>query len=291
MFVIDKLVTEFTLRYTRSILQISCICVAYCLLRTPLTAKVFPVDGIVISLDPTAKTMVVSHRPIGKMMPAMVMPFRVENPVELRGLHPGSRIQFDLNVNQTRSFAQHIRSSGAVDLDIPAPKDAKRIGELIPDFTLTDQKGRTLTFSSLRGKIVAVNFIYTRCPLPDVCPRLSANFAVMQRRFRARLGKDLVLLSVTIDPRNDTTYVLDEYATRWGAIPDAWKFLTGDSAVVARVAGNFGLVYWPDEGSLGHNSTTTIVNRDGRVAAILEGSTFRVDQLGDLIAGQLEGAK
>jgi protein SCO1/2 len=265
--------------------------IAGCLSQGLLLAKVFSVDGIVVSLDPAEKTMVVSHRPISKLMPAMVMPFRVENSAELKGLHPGSRVQFELVINEDRSLARRVRATGETDLDIPTPKDRKQVGELIPDFTLTDQHGRTVRFSDLRGKTVVVNFIYTRCPLPDVCPRLSANFAVMQRRFRARLGKDLVLLSITIDPQNDTPEVLNEYASRWGADGDAWKFLTGDPAVIARVAGNFGLVYWPDEGSLGHNSTTTIINREGHVAGIVEGSSFRVDQLGDLIARQLEAAQ
>jgi protein SCO1/2 len=267
------------------------LCLAVFLSPEMLTAKVFSVDGIVISLDHAEKTMVVSHRPISKLMPAMVMPFRVENPAELNGLHPGSRVQFDLVINEDRSLARRIRVTGEKDLDIPIPKDRKQVGDLIPDFTLTDQQGRPVHFSELRGKTVVVNFIYTRCPLPDVCPRLSANFAVMQRRFRARLGKDLVLLSVTIDPQNDTPEVLNEYAARWGADSSGWKFLTGDPAAIANVAGNFGLVYWPDEGSLGHNATTTIIHRDGRVAAIVEGSSFRVDQLGDLIARQLEASQ
>ena len=63
--------------------------------------------------------------------------------------------------------------------------------------------------SDFRGKVVAVDFIYTRCPLPDVCPRLSADFARLQSRFT---GKDLVLLSITIDPRYDTSEVF------WGTL-------------------------------------------------------------------------
>jgi protein SCO1/2 len=144
--------------------------------------------------------------------------------------------------------------------------------------------------SDFRGRIVAVNFIYTRCPLPDVCPRLSANFAVLQRRFSRQAGKELVLLSITIDPQFDTPAILREYAVRWGARSEVWRFLSGSAPEIQRVAGNFGLVYWPDEGSIGHNSTTSIVGRDGHLAAIVEGSSFRVDQLGDLISRQLEGA-
>jgi protein SCO1/2 len=256
-----------------------------------LSAKTYRIDGIIVALEPAGSTIVVSHRPVARLMPAMTMPFRLEDAAEFRSLHVGSRVQFELSVENGASRARHIRVISESDLDIPAPKNRVSIGEAVPDFTLTDQDSRPVWLSDFRGKIVAVNFIYTRCPLPDVCPRLSANFAVLQRRFTRQSGKDLILLSITIDPQFDTPTVLREYAVRWGARSEAWRFLTGPEPEIQRVAGNFGLVYWPDEGSLGHNSTTSIIGRNGRLAAIVEGSSFRVDQLGDLISRQLEGAK
>ena len=257
-----------------------------------LGAKTYQVDGILVALDPAQNTITVSHRPISKLMPAMTMPFRLRDPKDMQLLHVGSRVQFDLVIENQQSQARHVRIVGQSDLDIPEPKDRKKIGEMIPDFGLIDQNSKAVRLSDFRGKTVAVNFLYTRCPLPDVCPRLSANFALLQRRFRLKTGSELVLLSITIDPQFDSPEVLQEYAKRWGAQSEAWRFLTGASAEIQRVAGNLGLVYWPDEGSLGHNSTTSVIGRDGRLAAIVEGSSFRVDQLGDLIARQLlEAAK
>src|SRR4051794_37976339 len=160
-----------------------------------LSAKSYPVDGIVVALEPARGTLVVSHRPIPKLMPAMTMPFQAEDPAELRGLHAGSHVQFELLVENGMSRARHIRSVGESDVDIPAPKDRKQIGDRIPDFTLTNQSSKTVHLPDFRGKVVAVDFVYTRCPLPDVCPRLSANFAFLQRRFQGQVGKDLILLS------------------------------------------------------------------------------------------------
>src|SRR5579864_2559608 len=97
-------------------------------------AKSYPVDGIVVAVDPTARTMLVSHRPIGKYMGAMMMPFRVENAAELTGLYPGVRIQFDLVVGKDRSLARNIRRSGGSDVEIPPPKEKLKIGDPIPDF-------------------------------------------------------------------------------------------------------------------------------------------------------------
>jgi len=244
--------------------------------------KTYPVDGIVLALDPVAHTMLVSHRPIARYMPAMVMPFRVEQPADLATLYPGARVQFDLVISNHQSVARNLRKAQGPDAAIAAPKERLHVGDPLPDFRLTDQFGSTVGLADLRGKVAAIDFIYTRCPLPDVCPRLSANFATLQRRFH---GRDLRLLSVTVDPDYDTPAVLAGYAKRWAADPSAWRFLTGD---VGPLAAALGEVYWSDEGSIGHNSTTSILDRQGRLAAMVEGSNYRIDQLEHLIARELE---
>jgi protein SCO1/2 len=253
-------------------------------LLTPVVfAHTYAVDGIVLAVDPAARTMLVSHRPIEHYMPAMAMPFRVADTAALAGLYPGERVAFDLVVEAHRSLARNVRKSGP-DGAIAAPKEQLHIGDRLPEFRLSDQAGGAVDAAALRGKVAAIDFIYTRCPLPDVCPRLAANFGALQQHFRARLGAELVLLSVTVDPDFDTPAVLAEYARRWAAGP-AWHFLTGDIGTLAAALGE---VYWTDEGSIGHNSTTAIVGRDGRLAAMVEGSSYRVDQLENLIALELE---
>ena len=254
------------------------------ILGVPLMAKTYSVDGIVVAVDAASRTILVSHRAIAHYMPAMLMPFRSETAAELQPLHPGARIAFDLLVTKGQAVARNIRKTGAPDVVIPASPEKLAIGSALPDFELTDQHGRTLRTSDLRGKVVAIDFIYTRCPLPDVCPRLSANFAMLQRRFPDLAGGDLLLLSVTVDPEFDTPAVLAEYARRWAA-GSGWRFLTGD---VAPLAASLGEIYWAEEGSIGHNSTTSIIGRDGRLAAQVEGSNYRPDQLAHLIARQLE---
>lgn len=253
------------------------------LMAAPLFGRNYSVDGIVVAVDPGARTMLVSHRAIGRYMPAMMMPFHVESGTALAGVHPGSRVQFELTVNRERSLARNVKITGEAEAPKPAA-ERLAIGGALPDFRLTDQDGRVVTAADLRGKVVAINFIYTRCPLPDVCPRLSANFAVLARRFGGRVA----LLSVTVDPDYDTPAVLKEYARRWSADPATWRFLTGD---VAGLASRLGEVYWFDEGSIGHNSMTSVIGRDGKLAAVVEGAGYRVDQLADLIARQLEESR
>ena len=244
-------------------------------------ARHFHAQGIVLAVDRPNQTVTVSHRAIRGYMEPMSMPFHAEDPRELDLLQPGSRIDFDLRVTSSAAIARHIRrrQTDLEGIPIPAAENQVAIGNTIPDFTLTSQEGRPVRLSDFRGQLVAVDFIYTRCPLPDVCPRLSANFARLQKRFAGQMA----LLSVTLDPRYDTPEMLAGYAQRWRADARTWLFLTGSDSDVRTVAGYFGVVYWPEEGAITHTSSTAIVDRDGRLAAMVEGSSFTSQQLIDLV--------
>ena len=257
----------------------------------------YRVQGLVLDVNHNDKTMVVSHRAIPGYMDAMAMPFSVHSAAELHDLKRGDQVEFDLVVRKRTTFAEKVRAGttaklakagqGEAPLPLPIPAEKLTLGMSLPDFQLVNQAGRAIHLSDFVGRIVAVNFIYTRCPLPEVCPRLSANFAHLQKRFRERMGKDLVLLSVTLDSQHDSPSVLAAYARQWG-VGDGWYFLTGDSAEIQRLANQFGLVYWPEDGLLTHTSQTGVISRDGRLSALVEGSSYEEDQLGDLIAQLLE---
>ncbi len=249
-------------------------------------AKHFKVDGMVMSLDAARRTVVISHRDIAGYMPAMVMPFRIKHPADLSPLKPGSRVSFQLAVTKRGAVVEHITTRNSSNPNAPISLTASKlaIGALVPDFELTDQQNLSVRLSEFRTKVIAIDFIYTRCPLPDVCPRLSANFARLRKRFA---GKDLVLLSISIDPQYDTPEVLARYGKIWEANPAGWHFLTGDVRAIQQIGAFFGMVYWPEEGAMTHNSQTAVIARDGRLAALVDGSAYAVSQLGDLIEQQL----
>ena len=250
-------------------------------------ARHYRVDGMVLGLSPPA-SMTVSHRDIQGYMPAMVMPFTAAQPGELRGLHAGSLVAFDLTVSHGKARARHIQSRGErPQFAVPAGVQLHP-GEAVPDFTLLDESARPLALRELRGKVVVLDFLYTRCPLPEVCPRLAANFARLQRRFAADLGTRLVLLSITLDPQYDRPGVLARYAKLWKANPGGWHFLTGETPQIRSIAERFGVLYWPEDGSLSHSTETAIIAPDGRLAALVDGPNYAAYQLGDLIARQLK---
>jgi protein SCO1/2 len=257
-------------------------------------AKHYRVEGLIVQVDPAQRTILVSHRPIDHYMPPMTMPFHVAAREDLTTLAPGARVSFDLRVGKQASLARNLkprvtRLEGTDGKVIPVAQPANKlaVGAAVPDFTLTDQARRATTLSQFRGRVVVIDFIYTRCPLPDVCPRLSANFAHLAKRLR---GSGIELISITIDPTWDGPEVLTEYAHRWQADGETWRFLTGPVGQIGAVAGLFGLIYWPEEGSITHTVATAIVSRDGRLAALIEGSSYRPDQLLALVQHSLDAS-
>lgn len=239
-----------------------------------------------VETKPELRQMVVAHRPIANYMPAMTMAFRVGRGVDLEHLTPGTRVQFDLEVGRHASVALNIKVQASQDtFNLPKPPLNKvLIGFKMSAFSLTDQSGKIVELSDFRDKVVVVDFIYTRCPLPDVCPRLSANFASVSKKLR---GRDVQFFSITIDPQFDTPPVLADYARRWQA-GESWKFLTGTPEQIREVAGLFGLVYWPEEGSITHTVATAVIGRDGTLVAKIDGAGYRPDQLLALINHALE---
>jgi protein SCO1/2 len=259
-------------------------------------ASSYAARGLVLKVQPDQGTVTVSHEPIPGYMDAMVMPFTAAHPDDLKDVRPGDRIGFRIRVEKGHTLIDRVTllSATAVDagaLVSPAKPVLVPIGEPVPDFELVDQRGEAVALSALRGKVVAVTFIYTRCPLPDYCPRMMANLDAARKRFADRLGRDLVLLTVSFDPKYDTPERLLTYAEHYRANVPGWHFLTGTPEQIARVCAAFGVEYWPDEGLITHTLQTAVVDREGRLAAAVEGKDYSARQLTDLIADVLGSSR
>ena len=159
----------------------------------------------------------------------------------------------------------------------PEPNRSVGVGDLVPDFALTDQTGTTVRLSEFRGQPVAVTFIYTRCPIATACPMTTAKFSKLDAMLA---GKNFGhLLTVTVDPEHDTPAVLADYAKKAGADPKRWKFLTGSPEAVARVASSFGVIYYPEHGQIVHSLAVAVVDPKGRLATIYFGETWQPEHL------------
>jgi len=256
---------------------------------------------MVLKVDRTQSAFTASIQEIPGFMAAMTMPFDVHELNELDGLAPGMISDFTLIVDGGSSYAEHIKIHPYVSAE-QDPRAARQlklltnltnksksaakpveVGNPVPNFTLIDQGKQQISLSQFSGKVVAVNFIYTSCALPTFCYRIANNFGVLQRKFRAEMGKDLVLLTITFDPQRDTPEVLARYAQTWKADPKMWHFLTGSEVDVRRVTGMFGVDSFPDEGLINHSLHTAVIDRKGKLVANIEGNQFTADQLADLV--------
>jgi protein SCO1 len=263
-------------------------------------AQKYDVTGVLLHVDRTHQSMSVSCREIPGYMDAMVMDFPVREAKTLEILEPGAEIEFSLVVEKDSSYAENVRVHPFESLELD-PTQARRfklmeqamaarsaadvlhVGQPVPDFSLTDQNRQRVSLSQFGGKVVAITFIYTRCPRPDYCVRLSNNFGLLQRRFQERMGKDLVLLTIVIDPEHDQPETLAKYADIWKADGRSWRFLTGPLPDIQQLCRKFDMAFYPDEALLVHSFHTVVIDRSGRLAANLEGNDFTAQQLGDLV--------
>lgn len=152
-----------------------------------------------------------------------------------------------------------------------------RPGDPVPDRTWLDQEGQAFRLSDLKGKAVAVTFIFTRCPLPDYCPRLSARFMEAQRALARE--RSWHLLSLSFDPMHDTPAVLKAYAQAQGAALPRWTFATAEGGSVPAWGACFGLTVSVKGGLIDHNLRTVVIDAGGRLQHVFEGNEWTTEQL------------
>jgi protein SCO1/2 len=263
-------------------------------------AQQHTVQGILLKVDRSKGAITVSCDAIPGYMEAMVMPFAVREPEVLKTITPGATVRFTMVERRHEEYAEHLQTVKVVNYE-SEPTEAARltflqkamdpaaaakevaVGQQVPDFTLIDQAQHATRLTQFRGKVVALTFAYSRCPNPNYCFRLSNNLAQLSRRFHDRTGRDLILVTIVIDPDDDQGKALEKYADTWKADPATWHFLTGKLDDIRSVAQLFGMNFWNDEGFLTHSFHTVVIDREGRMAANLEGNQFTAQQLGDLV--------
>jgi protein SCO1/2 len=255
-------------------------------------ARHYTTQGLILTVDRPGAVITISHDAFPGFMDAMVMPFELRGDARDVALTPGDRVRIRLAVRGRRSAVDRIDVVSAAPVDAglkttPAAPVLVQVGGAVPDFELTDQGGQPVRLSALKGRVVAVNFIYTRCPLPDYCPRMVAAFRTLRDRFPDRMDRDLVLLTVSFDPKYDTPDTLAAYAAAERAGGAGWHFLTGTGRDIERVCNAFGIQYFPEEGLITHTLQTAVIDRAGRLAATVEGKDFNGRQLGDLVESVL----
>jgi protein SCO1/2 len=250
----------------------------------------FALRGEVMAIDTARLRIVISHEEIPDYMPAMTMPFKVKDRELLRGLSAGDSVGATLAVSRTESWLESLaplrrgESVSTLSPDQVRLAQVLREGDEVPDVRLVNQDGREIKFSDFRGKSLAVTFIYTRCPLPDFCIRMSNQFARVQKSLKGDgiLNGRWHLMSVSFDPKFDRPAVLKRYAAEYGADFSSWDFVTdGDTAgpVIRRLADGLGLEYSEDEGLIDHNLRTVLIDTEGKLVKVITGNEWKPEEV------------
>jgi protein SCO1/2 len=258
----------------------------------------YPLQGQVLSIDAAHKSVTVKHEEIKGFMPAMTMPYEVQDAKTLNTIAPGDLNQRHAGGVRERRPPDSGKKVGSAPLekppaDAPMPTASSGFELLKPGRsrcrmrTSSIKDGNKRAFADFRGSRVVMTFIYTECPMPTFCPLLDRRFAAMQKPLAENAAmQDVRLVSVSFDPATDTPPVLKAHARRLNADPERWTFLTGDRDDVDRFAARFGVQVsraLNDARDITHNLRTVIIDKDGKLLKVYTGNDWTPEQiLGDL---------
>ena len=237
----------------------------------------YPLRGDVVAKSVATGEITVNHEDIPGFMAAMVMPYRVKDPAVVQQVEPGDKIAAEVVVGNDRSdyWLENVRitdRSGRGRVKTPTGSQMLMPGERVPDVTLINQDGRKIRLSDFAGKAVLVTFIYTRCPMPNFCPRLSSQFARIHNELRksAEDHDKTHLLTISFDPKYDTSAVLHKYGLAYLDGDESgfshWDFASTDPADLRRLALAFGLEYEEADNQISHTMSIVLVAPNGTVA-------------------------
>ncbi|HEY3756697.1 MAG TPA: SCO family protein [Opitutaceae bacterium] len=277
------------LRNGRCALLLALAAAAGCSRHPATTEKRFPLRGEVVSLDTAHHTVRVTHQAVPGLMPGMTMDFPVRVGDEMT-LHAGEQIKADLVIDRVgaaprleniwpddpSAAAAVAAGASALREDTHDRGDSayREVGEVAPDFTLFDQAGRVVNSGRFRGKQVMLNFIYSRCPDPNMCPAATARMIATQHLAKQAGVKNIEFVSITLDPVNDTPGVLAEYAHYRGIDTSNYSFLTGPEGAVRDLLTQFGVIADFSDGIVKHTLATLLINASGKIVWRADGSQW-----------------
>ena len=288
-------------RFTTGVTLLLCGCTGPTEKPVATEVKAYRIVGVVRKVEADAAKVTIAHEDIPGFMPAMTMPFKVKIKESLDDVREGDKVEATLTIYPDRSELDGLNvtepalpptlklhvTDGKMELRPEVPRLTP--GEAVPDFSMTDQDGKPVKLSNFRGKVVVLTFIYTRCPLPEFCPKMDTKFNELARMISTVRGRSdqVRLLSVSFDPEHDTPEVLKSHAELRGATPPLWRFAVASHDELRKVAEPLGLVYGPRPNEIAHNLSTAVIGPDGRLVRLEAGGSWTPVDLFKIVRGLL----
>jgi len=261
-------------------------------------AEHYDTRGVVRGFSPDRSTIEIQHENIPGFMPSMTMPFVARDPKQIADLKIGDAISFRMAVTKKDLSIENVKNIRREDVNVAEPKrtppvsaerDARvKEGDEMPRFSLTNQNGERISLDTFRGQPLVLTFVFTRCPVPNFCPRMSNNFEALQAAIKT--GSDSLantrLLSITLDPNYDTPKVLSDYAAFHHADPKIWIFATGDEKDIDSLTRAFSVYRQTEGGTISHGLATALINRNGTVERIWRGNAWTPAEVTEAIQAE-----
>ena len=258
--------------------------------------KTFHLRGKIMAVDAASGHATVQHGAIAGFMDAMTMAYKIEDPSTLGELHVGDVITARLTVDYDAAGPLHYRLDQIVVVGQARPDTVPavsyhvpNIGDAVPNFKFFNQNGKVIRLQQFRGRVVLMTFIYTRCPLAEFCPRMSGNFAEIDKALAGDKGAyaKTHLLSVSFDPKYDTPTVLRSYGgAHTGRFTEEdfahWDFAAPPVEDLAKVEQYFDVGVTgesADPSSIQHSLSTVVIGKDGRVVAWYPTNDWKVGEV------------
>jgi protein SCO1/2 len=231
--------------------------------------------GVVVSTNPKTGEVVLDTEAIPGFMEAMTMPYTLRNPSVISELHPGDTITATLLASNNSDLLDQIVIVGQAKADYLPPVQYQPLtpGESVPNFKFLNQSNKLISLAQFHGKVLLLTFIYTRCPLASYCPRMSRNFAAIDKALAAdpSLYRRTHLLSVSFDPKYDTPAVLRSYGGAYtGRYTQEnfahWDFAAPPGKELPQVLKFFLVGVTPGQNhTLTHSLSTIVITPSGKI--------------------------
>ena len=251
--------------------------------------------GVVRGFSPDRLTIEIQHENIPGFMPSMTMPFVTRDPKQIADLKTGDAISFRMAVTKKDFWIENVKKIGRNGVDIAEPKQTSSVsterdsrfkeGDKMPAFSLTSQNGERVSLDTFLGQPFVLTFVFTRCPVPNFCPRMSNNFEELQATIKGGTGTLATtrLLSITLDPGYDTPKILSDYAAFHHTDPKIWTFATGDEKEIDSLTRAFSVYRQNEGGTISHGLATALINRNGIVEKIWRGNAWTPEEVIQLL--------
>ena len=244
--------------------------------------KIYDVTGVVLDINLANKKVLVDHDSIPNFMMPMVMHFNIENKKVVKSLSKNDSVRFKFIITETSSYATDFNIIGRrinIDDNDDFWEDdeysKKEIGEKLSNVTLLNINANATSLDDYSGKYVFLSFIFTRCPVPNMCPAVVIKNGVIARNFKD--NENVKLVMVSFDYLYDTPQILKSfYGSSIEGFPN-WDVLSSVEKVsdLYTLSSEIGCEYWGiEKNNIGHNLRSALIGPDKTLLKIWEGDDW-----------------